>query len=85
MSAFGRRPGNGGASGGRPSFGVARPMKGLAGGGAPVASPEGGDQFPPLDTIDFADDGSDNFNPPPASGIADRNADATAIQFTSPI
>ncbi len=75
MSAFGRRPGNGGASGGRPSFGVARPMKGPGGAPAPVAAPDGGDQFPPLETIDFAD-GSDNFNPPPASGIADRNADA---------
>jgi pilus assembly protein CpaF len=75
MSAFGRRSGNGGTGGGRPSFGVARPMKGVGGGApAPSASPEGGDQFPPLDTIDFAD--TDNFNPPPASGISDRNADA---------
>ncbi|HEX8467520.1 MAG TPA: CpaF family protein [Allosphingosinicella sp.] len=72
MSAFGRRPGNGGTGGGRPSFGVARPMKGLAGGGtAPVGS-EGGDQFPPLDTIAFSDSDTDSFTPP----TGDRNADA---------
>ncbi|MGZ8296540.1 MAG: CpaF family protein [Allosphingosinicella sp.] len=73
MSAFGRRPGNGGAGGGRPSFGVARPMKGLAGGGpAPVAAPEGGDQFPPLETINFSDADTDSFTPP----TGDRGADA---------
>src|SRR5690606_15278838 len=45
MSAFGRKNGVGGmAPGARPSFGVAKPMK-----GAPVpASPRGGDQFPPI-------------------------------------
>jgi len=47
MSAFGRKNGVGGmAAGARPSFGVARPMKGG------IAKPEpavpGGDQFPPL-------------------------------------
>jgi pilus assembly protein CpaF len=73
MSAFGRRPGNGGTGGGRPSFGVARPMKGLAGGAtAPSASPEGGDQFPPLDTIAFSDADTDSFTP----AASDRNADA---------
>jgi pilus assembly protein CpaF len=49
-------------------------MKGLAGAPAPVTSPEGGDQFPPLETIDYT--GEENFNPPPASGIGDRSADA---------
>ncbi|RHW16621.1 CpaF family protein [Sphingomonas gilva] len=44
MSAFGKRPGSAG-NGGRPSFGVARPMKG---GGAPAPEPIGGEQFPPL-------------------------------------
>ncbi|HEU0098260.1 MAG TPA: CpaF family protein [Allosphingosinicella sp.] len=72
MSAFGRRGGNGGAAGGRPSFGVARPMKGPGGvSGLPVA-PEGGDQFPPIDTIDFSGGDSDSFAPP----AADRGADA---------
>lgn len=53
MSAFGRRSGgNGGSGGGRPSFGVARPMKG-SGGPPPkrddeAPPPSGGEQFPPL-------------------------------------
>jgi pilus assembly protein CpaF len=49
MSAFGKRGGIGGA---RPSFGVAKPMKG--GSGAPADSTsldEGGDQFPPIDEL----------------------------------
>jgi len=53
MSAFGRRSGgNGSPGGGRPSFGVARPMKGS---GSPppkrdedAPAPGGGEQFPPL-------------------------------------
>jgi pilus assembly protein CpaF len=72
MSAFGRRGGNGGATGGRPSFGVARPMKGPGGGIAAPAAPEGGEQFPPLDTISFSDADTDGFAPP----AADRGADA---------
>ncbi|HEX8064567.1 MAG TPA: CpaF family protein [Allosphingosinicella sp.] len=72
MSAFGRRPGNGGTGGGRPSFGVARPMKGLAGASAPVSLPDGGDQFPPLETINFSDADTDSFTPP----TGDRGADA---------
>ena len=47
MSAFGKR---GGISGGRPNFGVAKPMKGGAGSGS--AAPSGGDQFPPLEELD---------------------------------
>ena len=47
MSAFGKR---GGIGGGRPNFGVAKPMKGGAGGAA-AAAPDGGDQFPPLDEL----------------------------------
>ncbi|HYD38383.1 MAG TPA: CpaF family protein, partial [Allosphingosinicella sp.] len=73
MSAFGRRGGNGGPGGGRPSFGIASPMKGPGGRPAPVIpQPEGGEQFPPLDTIDFADADSDGFVP----SAADRGADA---------
>src|SRR5438309_3778876 len=45
MSAFGKRSG---ISGSRPSFGVAKPMKG---GPAGAASLPGGDQFPPLDEL----------------------------------
>src|SRR5690606_32320688 len=48
MSAFGRKNGVGGMSpGARPSFGVAKPMKGGALPAQRVASP-GGEQFPPL-------------------------------------
>jgi pilus assembly protein CpaF len=48
MSAFGKRGGIGGA---RPSFGVAKPMKGGPGGSIPAELPEGGDQFPPLEEL----------------------------------
>src|SRR5258708_11487779 len=46
MSAFGKRGGMGG--GGRPNFGVAKPMKG---GPKGAASIPGGDQFPPIDEL----------------------------------
>ena len=66
MSAFGRKSGVGAmAAGARPSFGVARPMKGgdaPKSGSAPM--PGGGDQFPPL---------------PPSDAVVDplgKNADA---------
>ena len=50
MSAFGKR---GGMGGGRPNFGVAKPMKGGVGGGPVQPSTElsGGDQFPPIDEL----------------------------------
>jgi pilus assembly protein CpaF len=47
-------------------------MKGLAGGSAAPLAPEGGDQFPPLDTINFSDADTDSFTP----SAADRGADA---------
>ncbi len=52
MNAFGKRSGlNGsGGGGGRPSFGVARPMKGGA---------AGGEQFPPLDEEEAPDESAD--------------------------
>jgi pilus assembly protein CpaF len=54
MSAFGKRPGTGGA-GGRPAFGVARPMQG--GGASPVRPDDealsGGSQFPPVQSAPF--------------------------------
>ncbi len=57
MSAFGRR--GGGGPGQRPTFGVARPMKG-PGGPAPASAPpeSGGDQFPPLESLPISDDGA---------------------------
>lgn len=57
MSAFGRRQGLGSAGGGRPAFGVARPMHGPG----PVTRPDsdspapgGGSQFPPLNALEGA-------------------------------
>src|SRR5436853_3667871 len=51
MSAFGKRGGIG--SGGRPSFGVAKPMKGSPGGSSAGSSEDlGGEQFPPLEELD---------------------------------
>jgi pilus assembly protein CpaF len=49
MSAFGKRGGMSG--GGRPSFGVAKPMKGGGSSGGSAAEIEGGDQFPPIDEL----------------------------------
>jgi pilus assembly protein CpaF len=48
MSAFGKR---GGVSGGRPSFGVAKPMKGAGGSAGAAEDISGGDQFPPIDDL----------------------------------
>ena len=56
MSAFGRKSGAGGMSkGARPSFGVAKPMRGVSPGGGAKPAPEseavpspGGEQFPPV-------------------------------------
>ena len=57
MSAFGRRQGLGSAGGGRPAFGVARPMHGPG----PITRPDsdspapgGGSQFPPLNALEGA-------------------------------
>jgi pilus assembly protein CpaF len=50
MSAFGKRGGM--SSGGRPSFGVAKPMKGGSGGASNAASTDGGEQFPPIEELD---------------------------------
>ena len=68
MSAFGRKNGVGGmAAGARPSFGVARPMKG--GSAKPEAFAPGGDQFPPLP-------GSGNGSMSQESHVAPTKADA---------
>src|SRR5690348_12808943 len=56
MSAFGKRGGIGNG-GGRPSFGVAKPMKGAPGAGAATSTAlSGGDQFPPIDELTPASD-----------------------------
>src|SRR4051812_19882267 len=52
MSAFGRRNGlGGGTAGGRPAFGVARPMQGPGPAPRSDAPPLGGEQFPPLNSV----------------------------------
>ncbi|MFL6846624.1 MAG: CpaF family protein [Allosphingosinicella sp.] len=84
MSAFGRRGGNGGP-GGRPSFGVASPMKGGPGSARPTqAAPEGGDQFPPLDTIDFSGGDADSFVPPERGDAMTRLAERQAASSEAP-
>src|SRR3954454_17244849 len=71
MSAFGKR---GGISGGsRPSFGVAKPMKG--GPGVPVGAgeePEGGEQFPPIDELTPSTDSDTSTGGVAAGGAMDR-------------
>src|SRR6476661_6443067 len=72
MSAFGKR---GGIGGGRPSFGVAKPMKGTPGKQQAIPeAPEGGDQFPPLDELTPAVDapGSADGASPASQGAMDR-------------
>jgi pilus assembly protein CpaF len=51
MNAFGKRGSL--ATGQRPSFGVAKPMKGGPGGSS-ASGPEGGDQFPPVEELENA-------------------------------
>ena len=69
MSAFGKRGGMSG--GGRPSFGVAKPMKG---GPSTQSNPlEGGDQFPPIDDLAVpADQVEDAPGGAPPHGAMDR-------------
>jgi pilus assembly protein CpaF len=71
MSAFGKR---GGISGGRPNFGVAKPMKGGPGVAQLTSSePElGGDQFPPLDDLASQVDVSPADSAANAAGAMDR-------------
>src|SRR5687768_6993776 len=69
MSAFGRRGGAGSTGGQRPAFGVARPMKGP--GPMPASIDDGGDQFPPLDSIELGgDDGAMGSSMPLERGDA---------------
>jgi pilus assembly protein CpaF len=49
MNAFGKRGSL--TAGQRPSFGVAKPMKGSPG-ATPAGDPEGGDQFPPVEDLE---------------------------------
>ena len=69
MSAFGKRSGMSG--GGRPSFGVAKPMKGGPGGSSAASNAtDGGDQFPPLEEL--VDSGLPDSGSVPTGGAMDR-------------
>ena len=79
MSAFGRRNGmGGGTAGGRPAFGVARPMQGP--GPAPRPSdplPAGGEQFPPISSVPLPGAGAPDpmaERDPAAGSIANGDA-----------
>ena len=83
MSAFGRRPGTNGQ---RPSFGVARPMKG--GGSVPLPV-DGGDQFPAIENTILPDDPSTSmaFAPEPGDAMArlnDSQGDPLVLVRTRP-
>ncbi|MBO9624465.1 MAG: CpaF family protein [Sphingomonas sp.] len=91
MSAFGRRNGLGGATGGRPAFGVARPMHGSSPSARqPDPVPLGGEQFPPLNAVPLPGGGAFPEGDTAASGpnsdamqrLADRQA-ATGEQGNS--
>ena len=88
MSAFGRRGGNNGSGGARPAFGVARPMKGGAVGG-PVsfspADPDGGGQFPPIDSMDFGAAVDEGLATGAGSDAMSRLADRMALNSDAPV
>jgi pilus assembly protein CpaF len=79
VSAFGKKPG---LSGGRPAFGVARPMTGGAGGqqssqSAPTPLPPlGGEQFPSLDSVELP--GTPAPKADAMTRLAERSAGAPA-------
>ena len=76
MSAFGRKNGvSGMAPGARPSFGVARPMKGS---GALPKEP-GGEQFPPLPAADGPAAPSGGGNPNAGDAMSRLSDRANAV------
>jgi pilus assembly protein CpaF len=58
--------------GGRPSFGVAKPMKGGPGGSSSAPAPDGGDQFPPLDELSGPAEPDFSEGSAPTGGAMDR-------------
>jgi pilus assembly protein CpaF len=62
------------SGGGRPSFGVAKPMKGGPGAAAsnPAEPPAGGDQFPPIDELTPSMDAAISDSGGNNSGAMDR-------------
>ncbi|MDF1835337.1 MAG: ATPase, T2SS/T4P/T4SS family, partial [Alteraurantiacibacter sp. bin_em_oilr2.035] len=87
MSAFGRKNGAGGmGNGARPSFGVAKPMRGGSPGPAPAekadAPPPGGDQFPPVPPEGAPVDSASSRNDDAMSRLSDR---ANAVHETQEV
>jgi pilus assembly protein CpaF len=82
MSAFGKRGGISGSSGGsRPAFGVARPMQGSGGSPAPVAD-GGGKQFPPIEAAPLP--GAEPAAAPVSDAMARLNDRQTADAEAAP-
>jgi pilus assembly protein CpaF len=75
MSAFGKRGGMSG--GGRPNFGVAKPMKGGPGGSSAT---QGGDQFPPIDELTPPADAPTPETPASGGGLSGAMDRLTARQ-----
>ena len=73
MSAFGKKNGLGG---GKPSFGVAKPMNGSGKKTAKSDNPEdnlGGNQFPPIESIPLPGEGATAPSPSPSPSAPDQN------------
>ena len=90
MSAFGRKNGLGG---GRPAFGVARPMnasggpvqnKGPGGDASTAAGSSGGEQFPPVNSVDIPQLPDDSLVPAVNEAMARLTERSTAIHDNEP-
>src|SRR5690348_18275848 len=77
MSAFGKRSGMGGS---RPSFGVAKPMKG---GPAGASASQGGDQFPPIEELEAPEEAKGADSPPPSGSLGGGRNGLTPRQNAS--
>src|SRR6185312_7937471 len=77
MSAFGKRSGMGGS---RPSFGVAKPMKG---GPAGASASQGGDQFPPIEELEAPEEAQGADSAPPSGSLGGAMDRLTARQNAS--
>ncbi|MBA3576797.1 MAG: CpaF family protein [Sphingomonas sp.] len=70
MTAFGKRSNLTGSQ--RPSFGVAKPMKGSGSGSSTSEEPSGGEQFPPIEELPSQMDEPSGEAPPAPGGAMDR-------------
>ncbi|MDQ3481998.1 MAG: Flp pilus assembly complex ATPase component TadA, partial [Pseudomonadota bacterium] len=70
MTAFGKRGNLTGSQ--RPSFGVAKPMKGSGSGSSTSEEPSGGEQFPPIEDLPSQIDSASGDTPAVPGGAMDR-------------